>query len=274
MTDALILTNLREGVLTLTLNRADKLNAMSYPMLDALLAALDQADTDDEVRAIILTGSGRGFCAGTDLSGGAETFSASKKTDMDEHRDAGGVLALRIFDLLKPVIAAINGPATGVGITMTLPCDVRIASTTARMGFVFVRRGIAPDACSSWFAPRIVGISQAAQWFMSGRVFDATEALQGGLVKELVAPEALLARAHEIARQFVVDTSQVSVAVTRRLLWRMLGATNPRDAFSQESKTLWYMGKGMDSKEGVTSFLEKRAPEFSMRVARDFPDFL
>ncbi len=274
MTDSPILTDLQDGILTITLNRPDKLNAMSYAMLDALLLELDRADQDDGVRAVIFTGAGRGYCAGTDLSGGADTFGNSKTANIDDHRDAGGVLTLKIFDLRKPVIAAINGPATGIGITMTLPCDVRIASTAARMGFVFARRGIAPDACSSWFAPRVVGISQAAQWFMSGRVFEAEEALRAGLVSELAAPDQLLIRARAIARQFVDDTSQVSVAIVRRLLWQMLGAEHPREALRLESKALWYMGKGADSKEGVASFLEKRAPNFQMRVAHDFPDFL
>ncbi len=274
MSESLLIRELDSNILTLTLNRPTKLNAMSYEMLDALMEALDVADHDDNVRVVILTGAGRGFCAGTDLSGGPETFSSSKRTSIDEHRDAGGLLTLKLFDLRKPVIAAINGPATGIGITMTLPCDVRLASTTARMGFVFARRGIAPDACSSWFAPRIVGISQAAQWFMSGRVFDAEEAHRAQLVSELLAPELLLPRAREIAREFIDNTSQVSVAIIRRLLWRMQGAEHPRDAFRLESKALWHMGKGADSKEGVASFLEKRSPHFTMRVATDFPDFL
>ncbi len=269
-----ILTALEAGILTITLNRPDKLNAITDAMLDALVAALDEADRDEAVRAVILTGAGRGFCAGADLSGGANTFGQSKPDNIDHHRDGGGVLNIRIFELRKPIIAAINGPATGVGITMTLPCDVRIASTTAKMGFVFARRGIAPDGCSSWFAPRIVGISQAAQWFMSGRVFDAEEALRGGLVSELVAPDQLLARARAIAHELTAHSSPMSVAITRRLLWRMLGAEHPRDALRLESKALWVMGKGPDSKEGVTSFLEKRDPQFTMQVARDFPDFL
>lgn len=269
-----ITTQLKDGILIVTLNRPDKLNAMTYEMLDALLAALAEADRNDEVRAVIFTGAGRGFCAGTDLSGGANTFGAGKTDNIDDHQDLGGVLVLRIFELRKPVIAAINGPATGVGITMTLPCDVRIASTSAKMGFVFSRRGIAPDGCSSWFAPRIVGISQAAQWFMSGRVFDAQEALRGGLVSELHAPEQLLPRACEIANDLTAHSSQVSVAIVRRLLWRNLGAEHPREALRLESKALWVMGKGQDSKEGVTSFLEKREPNFTMRVSEDFPDFL
>ena len=274
MSDSPILTELKDQILTLTLNRPDQLNAMSYPMLDALMLELERADNNDEVRAIIFTGAGRGYCAGTDLSGGADAFGRAKPAEIEHHRDPGGLLTLRLFDLRKPLIAAINGPATGIGITMTLPCDVRLASTTAKMGFVFARRGIAPDACSSWFAPRIVGISQAAQWFMSGRVFDAAEALRGGLVSELLEPEQLLPRAREIARQFIDDTSQVSVAIVRRLLWKMLGADHPRDALLLESKALWTMGKGPDSKEGVTSFFEKRKPEFKLRVSKDFPDYL
>lgn len=274
MTTAPIMTELSAGILTITLNRPDKLNAMTFEMLDLLLAALARADQDDAVRAVIFTGAGRGFCAGTDLSGGVESFGASKPKDIDHHRDPGALLALRIFDLRKPVIAAINGPATGIGITLTLPCDVRLATSNARMGFVFTRRGIAPDACSSWFAPRIVGISQAAQWFMSGRVFDAAEALRGGLVSEVLDPKQLLPRAREIADDLTAHSSPVSVAIVRRLLWRMLGADHPREAMRLESKALWMMGRGRDSKEGVASFLEKRKPEFKMRVAEDFPDFL
>jgi enoyl-CoA hydratase/carnithine racemase len=274
MTTNAITTQLEDGILTVTLNRPDKLNAMTEAMIEALIATLDEADRNDAVRAVIFTGAGRAFCAGADLSGGANTFGRAKPDNIDEHRDAGGVLVLRIFELRKPVIAAINGPATGVGITMTLPCDVRIAATSAKMGFVFSRRGIAPDGCSSWFAPRIVGISQAAQWFMSGRVFGADEALQSGLVSELVAPEQLLARAREIAKDLTAQSSPVSVAMVRRLLWRNLGAAHPSEALRLESKALWVMGKGPDSKEGVSSFLEKREPRFSMRVSTDFPDFL
>ena len=272
MTAPVLLEELADGVLTLTLNRPERLNAMSYPLLDALLEVLERADHDDAVKVIILTGAGRGFCAGTDLSGGPDTFRAARVGSIDEHRDLGGVLTLRLFQMRKPLIAAINGPATGIGITLTLPCDVRIAATSARMGFVFARRGIAPDACSSWFASRIVGISQALRWFMSGRVFDAAEALQGGLVSEVLEPAALLPRAQEIAREFMEDTSAVSVAIVRQLLWRMQGATHPQEAMRLESRALWHMGLGADSHEGVASFLEKRPPHFAMRVSEDFPD--
>ena len=269
-----VLINRQDSIATITLNRPEALNAYNYDMHDALLEALDELDADDTVRAIVLTGSGRGFCAGMDLSAGKETFNRSEKTGIEEHRDGGGVLVQRIFKLTKPIIAAINGPATGVGITMTLPCDVRIASNNAKMGFVFAQRGIAPDACSSWFAPRIVGLQQALAWFLSGRVFLAAEALAGGLVSELHEPEELLPRAYEIARELTQNTSAVSAAIVRRLLWQMQGAYNPEDAFRLESKALFYMGGSADSKEGVQSFLEKRAPEFPMTISQDFPDFL
>ncbi len=269
-----VLTSLHEGVLTITLNRPEVLNAYNRTLHDALLAALEAADADDAVRAVILTGAGRGFCAGMDLSAGGETFNTKQHVKMDEHRDGGGELTLRLFDMKKPVIAAINGPATGVGLTMTLACDVRLSVPRAKMGFVFAQRGIAPDACSSWFAPRIVGIEQALRWFMSGRVFDSQEALDKGLVSELLEPGELLPRAHALAREFTASTSAVSVAIARRLLWRMLGADHPREAFREESRALWYVGGAADAREGVLSFLEKRAPHFSMQVSKDFPDFL
>ena len=268
----ILLSELSDGILTLTLNRPERLNAMSHGLLETVVAALDAADRDDAVKVIIFTGAGRGFCAGTDLSGGPETFRNARTGSIDEHKDIGGVLTLRIFNMRKPVIAAINGPATGIGITLTLPCDVRLAANTARMGFVFARRGIAPDACSSWFAPRIVGISQALRWFMSGRVFDAQEALAGGLVSEVLEPAALMPRAREIARELMTDTSAVSVGIVRRLLWKMLGASGPEEAMRLESRALWHMGLGADSTEGVASFLEKRAPRFAMKVSEDFPD--
>ncbi len=274
MSEASILTALEHGVLTVTLNRPAQLNAMNLEMFERFHAALDDADRNDEVRALIITGAGRGFCAGADLSTGREAFGTTKGDNIDLHRDPGALLNLRIYRMRKPVIAAINGPATGVGLTMTLPCDARLASTTAKMGFVFARRGIAPDGCSSWFAPRIVGISQALQWFMSGRVFDAQEALRGGLVAELLAPEELMPRARAIARSLFEDSSRVSVGLVRQLLWRMAGSADPLDALHLESKALWYMGKSDDSKEGVASFMEKRAPEFPLRVSTDFPDFL
>lgn len=271
---SVVLTSLTEGVLTITLNRPEVLNAYNLTLHAALLDALDAADRDDAVRAVILTGAGRGFCAGMDLSAGGETFNNKTHQSIDEHRDGGGELTLRLFDMKKPVIAAINGPATGVGLTMTLACDVRLGVPGSKMGFVFAQRGIAPDACSSWFAPRIVGIEQALRWFMSGRVFTSEEGCEKGLVSELLAPADLLPRAHALAREFTANTSAVSVAIARRLLWRMQGAAHPRDAFALESKALWFVGGAPDSREGVLSFLEKRAPQFTMRVSSDFPDFL
>ena len=269
-----LLTKIDNGVMTITLNRPDVLNAFNRTMLDELLAAFDEADANDEVRVVIITGAGRAFCAGADLSAGGSTFNRMNENDIESHRDGGGLLTLRIFNCRKATIAAINGPATGVGITMTLPCDFRIASTSAKMGFVFTRRGIAPDACSSWFTPRVVGINQALDWFLTGRVFDAREAHTSGLVSELLPSDSLLPRAHEIARSIADNTSAVSAAIARRLLWQMLGAKNPEDAFRLESKALFVMGGGADAHEGVTSFLEKRPARYTMSVAKDFPDFL
>ena len=269
-----IRTDIDDGIMTILLNRPDALNAFNRTMLAEMLDAFDEADRDDRVRAVIITGAGRGFCAGMDLAAGGSTFDRSGDADRDSHRDGGGELTLRIFACRKPTIAAINGPATGVGITMTLPCDYRIASETAKMGFVFTQRGIAPDACSSWFAPRVVGISQALDWFLTGRVFGAAEAHEAGLVSEVHAPDALLPRAHEIARRIADSTSAVSVAITRRLLWQMLGAKNPEDAFRQESRALFTMFGGADAREGVASFLEKRPAKFTMSVSDAYPDFL
>ena len=273
MTQTLI-KHIDNRVMTITLNRPDVLNAFNHTMLRELLEAFDEADANDDVRVVILTGAGRGFCAGMDLGAGGSTFDRTEKASIETHRDGGGELTLRIFNCRKAVIAAINGPATGVGLTMTLPCDYRIASEKSKMGFVFTQRGIAPDACSSWFAPRAVGINQALDWFLTGRVFSGQEAFDKGLVSELLAPDALLPRANEIARAIADHTSAVSAAIVRRLLWQMLGAANPEDAFALESKALYLMGGGADAREGVTSFLEKRAATFSMRVSEDFPSFL
>ncbi|MEM7468384.1 MAG: enoyl-CoA hydratase-related protein [Pseudomonadota bacterium] len=274
MSESPVLLSVEDQIATITLNRPDVLNAYNYAMHDALLETFDAVDADDAVRTVVITGSGRGFCAGMDLSAGKETFNRKGNTGLNEHRDGGGVLVQRIFKLKKPIIAAINGPATGIGITMTLPCDVRIASNKAKMGFVFAQRGIAPDACSSWFAPRIVGIQQALAWFLSGRVFPASEAHEHGLVSELHEPEQVLPRAYEIAAELAANTSAVSAAIVRRLMWQMQGAYNPEDAFLLESKALYYMGSSPDSKEGVQSFLDKRRAEFPMKISTDFPDFL
>lgn len=262
-----------DGVLTVTLNRPDRLNAFTETMGRELIAALDQADADDDVRVVIVTGEGRGFCAGADLAGGGDTFDwRERQKDGEVPRDGGGIVSLRIFECTKPVIAAINGPAVGVGITMTLPMDIRMASEDARMGFVFTRRGIVPEACSSWFLPRIVGISQAMEWVSTGRVFDAEEALRGGLVHSLHPQDELLPAARELAAEIAENTAPVSVALARRLLWRMLGAAHPMDAHRADSRAMFSRGQSGDAREGVTSFLEKRAAVFPDRVSDGLPE--
>lgn len=262
-----------DRIATIRLNRPDRLNAFTPKMGGELLQAFDMAEADDEVRVLVVTGAGRGYCAGADLgSGSGDSFYDPSKT-IDDFRDGGGFVPLRIFQMQKPLIAAINGPAVGVGITMTLPMDVRIASEKAKMGFVFARRGIAPDACSSWFLPRVVGISQATEWVLSGRVFPASEALRGGLVSRVVAPDQLLPTAYEIAREIADNTSAISVALSRQLLWRMLDADHPMEAHRWESKSIYYTARSADSNEGVASFLEKRLPNFKMKPSKDMPDF-
>jgi enoyl-CoA hydratase/carnithine racemase len=261
-------------VLTITLDRPDRLNAYTARMQGELLDALERADADDGVRAIVFTGAGRAYCAGADLSAGPGAFDFRQRPDsMDEHRDGGGKLALRIFESKKPVIAAVNGAAVGVGATMTLPMDVRIASSAARFGFVFARRGVVPEACSSWFLPRVVGISRAAEWVYTGRVFGADEALAGGLVSRVVPPEQLLATAHALAREIADNTSAVSVALSRQMLWRMLGADHPMEAHKIDSKGIYCMGASPDAAEGIASFREKRAPRFTMRPSQDMPPY-
>jgi enoyl-CoA hydratase/carnithine racemase len=267
-----------DGVLTITLNRPERLNAFTETMRRELIAAFDLADADDDVRAVIVTGEGRGFCAGADLAMGGATFDWREREqpageDWDVPRDGGGQVSLRIYECTKPVIAAINGPAVGVGITMTLPMDIRLAVDGAKIGFVFARRGIVPEACSSWFLPRIVGISQAMEWVATGRVFDAQEALSGGLVRSVHAPDELLPAAHALAREIADNTAPVSVALTRQMLWRMLGADHPMVAHRLDSRAVQARGKSEDAKEGVTSFLEKRPAKFPDRVSTDMPDF-
>jgi enoyl-CoA hydratase/carnithine racemase len=261
-----------DRILTITLHRPDKLNAYTRRMQEDLIDAFGRADADDEIRAIVVTGAGRAFCAGADLSAGAATFDyKSRPGSIDEHRDGGGKLTLRIFESKKPVIAAVNGPAVGVGATMQLAMDVRIASSAARFGFVFARRGMVPEACSSWFLPRVVGISRAAEWVFSGRVFDAQEALAGGLVSRVVGPEELLPAAYALAREIAENTSAVSVALSRQMLWRMLGADHPMEAHRIDSKGIYSMGSSPDAAEGVTSFKEKRKPRFTMHASSDMP---
>lgn len=268
-----LLTEQADGVLTVTLNRPDRLNAFTTQMMHELLHLFDAIDAADDVRVAVVTGAGRGFCAGADLGGGGGTFDASGEQEAAEHRDGGGQVTLRVFECRKPVIAAINGPAVGVGATMTLPMDVRIASEDARFGFVFCRRGIVPEAASSWFLPRVVGISQAMEWVATGRVFPASEALVGGLVSRVVAPSELLPVARGIAREIADNTSAVSVALARQMLWRMLGADHPMEAHRVDSQAIYAMGRSPDAYEGVRSFLEKRPPRFTMKVSRDMPAF-
>jgi enoyl-CoA hydratase/carnithine racemase len=264
-----------DRVLQITLDRPERLNAFTPTMGRELIEAFDRADADDDVAAIIVTGAGRGFCAGADIAGGGETFDWRDRRDGDEvPRDGGGQVALRIFDLKKPVIAAINGAAVGVGITMTLPMDVRLVADGAKIGFVFVRRGIVPEACSSWFLPRLVGISQAMEWVATGRVFSAQEALAGGLVRSVHAGDDLLGAAHALAREIVENAAPVSVALARQLMWTMLGAAHPMDAHRADSRAMFARGMSADAREGVTSFLEKRPAQFPDRVADGLPEIL
>ena len=271
-----IIYEVSDHIATVTLNRPDQLNAFTNTMMREVLDAFDRIDADDDVRVVIVTGAGRGFCAGADLSGGGETFSRGGSdeipADVGIPRDGGGLVSLRIFDCKKPVIGAINGAAVGVGVTMTLPMDIRLASEHAKFGFVFARRGIVPEACSSWFLPRLVGISQAAEWCYSGRVFPASEALAGRLVRSVHPADELLPAARAIATEIAENTSAVSVALTRQMLWRMLGADHPMEAHKVDSRGILARGSAADAREGVVSFLEKRAPQFPNTVSADLPD--
>jgi enoyl-CoA hydratase/carnithine racemase len=273
MAYATLATDLDGGIFTVRLNRPERLNAFSTQMLRDLLDVLDEIDANDEIRAVIVTGEGRAFCAGADLGGGKQTFDHAREEPAREHRDGGGLVALRIFECRKPLVAAINGPAVGVGITFTLPMDVRIASDRARMGFVFARRGIVPEACSSWFLPRVVGIGQAMEWVATGRIFTAQEALAGRLVSRVVPHDELLPAARALAQEIAENTSAVSVALARQMLWKMLGADHPMAAHEIDSLGMHAMGQSPDGHEGVQSFLEKRPARFRMRVSRDLPDF-
>ena len=272
----------KDKILIITLNRPDRLNAFTGQMMNDLISAFDSASNDDEVRVVIVTGEGRGFCAGADLGAGEATFNRdenprAKKTDDEDNlewlRDGGGRTTLAIYDCSKPIIAAINGPAVGVGITMTLPMDIRLASEEAKFGFVFARRGLVPEAASSWFLPRIVGISKSLEWTFSGKVFDAEEALKGGLIRSVHSKDSLLDEAKKIANEIIENTSPVSVSMTRQMLWKMLGADHPMEAHKVDSRAIYELGKGEDTKEGVNSFLEKRPPEFPSKVSKDMPDF-
>lgn len=286
-----ITTEVSEGIFTLTLNRPEKMNSFTNEMMQEMIAAFDEADADDSVRAVIVTGAGeRAFCAGADLSAGGATFDYAKRADRNDNqsavkadgtidvthegaRDGGGRVTLRIFNCKKPVIGAINGAAVGIGVTMQLPMDIRIASTTARFGFVFARRGIVPEAASSWFLPRLVGISQALEWCYSGKVFGADEALKGGLIRSIHEPDDLLTAARNLAHELTKESAPVSIALTRQMMWRMLGAAHPMEAHKLDSRAIWSRGAGGDAKEGVTSFLEKRAAVYPDTVSGDMPHF-
>jgi enoyl-CoA hydratase/carnithine racemase len=290
MTFETITTDIADGLMTVTLDRPERMNAFTPVMMQELCAAFDMADADDTVRAVIVTGAGKAFCAGADLGSGAATFDYAKRgkgtdagspirddgtVDWDHEgvRDNGGRLTLRIFAAKKPVIGAINGAAVGIGATMLLPMDFRLASDTARFGFVFARRGIVPEAASSWFLPRLVGIGQALDWCYSGRVFGAEEALKGGLVRSLHAPDDLLPAARALAHELTAESAPVSVALTRQMMWRMMGAASPMDAHRLDSRLVWARGGMADAKEGVTSFLEKRPATYTDRVSTDLPHF-
>ena len=267
--------DVEDGILTLTLSRPERLNAFTGEMMNEMIDAFDRADNDDSVRAIIVTGDGRAFCAGADLGAGGDTFNsdARGKPATGIPRDGGGLLTLRIYELRKPIIAAVNGPAVGVGVTMTLPMDIRLASDNARFGFVFARRGIVPEACSSYFLPRVVGISRALEWCYSGRVFTAAEALEGGLVRAVYPKDELLPAARAIAREIAENTSPISVTLVRHMMWRMLGADHPMEAHKLDSRGVFFTGKSPEAREGVEAFLEKRPARFPGRVTADMPEF-
>ncbi|AEG50984.1 Enoyl-CoA hydratase/isomerase [Sphingobium chlorophenolicum L-1] len=274
-----------DRIATLTLNRPDRLNAYTRKMMEEMIDAFDRIDADDDVRAVVVTGAGRAFCAGADLEGGTSTFDLAKAEDSpvradgsldyskQSARDSGGLLTLRIHRCLKPVIAAINGPAVGIGATMTLPMDIRLASENARIGFVFARRGIVPEGASSFFLPRLVGMAQALEWCFSGRVFSAAEAKEGGLVKTVLPADELLPAAYALAREIAENTSPVSVALIRQMMWRGAGMTDPMQAHRIDSRGILSRGRSRDVAEGVTAFLEKRPPDFPDRVSADMPDY-
>ncbi|THH37295.1 enoyl-CoA hydratase [Aliishimia ponticola] len=271
---AVVRTDVTGGIMTLTLDRPEKLNAFTIEMMQELIDAFDVADKDDAVRAVVVTGAGRAFCAGADISGGTSGFVDVENRKLGEAtvRDGGGLLTLRIFDSLKPVIAAVNGAAVGVGATMQLPMDMRLASEDAKFGFVFGRRGIVPEACSSWFLPRVVGISKAMEWSATGRIFDAQEALSAGLVRSVHKPADLLGAAQELAEEISANSAPVSVALTRQMMWRMLGADHPMEAHRVDSLAIELRTASDDAAEGVRSFMEKRPAVFPDRVSTDLPD--
>jgi enoyl-CoA hydratase/carnithine racemase len=263
-----------DHIFTIMLNRPEKLNAFTSIMCQEIVDALTGADKDDEVKAIIVTGAGRAFCSGLDLSPDSKASAWRINTSTSEaNRDPAGIITLTIYDMITPVIAAINGPAVGVGITMTLPMDIRLASESAKIAFPFTRRGLTNEGASSWFLPRLVGMGKATEWILTGRMIDAGEALSSGLINELVAPDDLLPRAVSIARDIVENTSQISVALCRQLLWKMHSAAHPMDVHRIDSKTLMWSFEQADIQEGINAFIEKRPPIFPMKPGNDLPDF-
>ncbi len=270
-----------DGIATITLNRPEKMNAFTAQMRDELIAAFDHTDANDEVRAVIVTGEGRAFCAGADLSSGGNTFNYAERNDErrnsakigDVYRDGGGLVTLRIYKSLKPVIGAINGAAVGIGMTMQLPMDIRLASTHAKFGFVFARRGITPEAASTWFLSRLVGMQTALEWCYTGRVFTAEEAFEQRLVRSLHAPEDLMTAARKLALDITQNSAPVSVALTRQMMWQMAGASHPMYAHQIDSRSIQSRGQSADAKEGVSAFLEKRPANFQNKVSSDMPDF-
>jgi len=265
-----------ERIATITLDRPDRMNAFTHTMCAEMLAAFDLVDADDDVRVVIVTGRGRAFCAGADLGGGGATFDAVTQAGREftkAPRDGGGLVTLRIFECTKPVIAAMNGSAVGIGVTMTLPMDIRVLADSAKVGFVFAARGIVPEAASSWFLPRVVGINQALEWCLTSRVFRAQEALDGGLVRSIHPADEVLGVARGLAAEIVANAAPVSAALTRQMMWRMLGADHPMEAHKIDSRGIFDLGRSADVREGVTSFLEKRPPEWTMVPSRDLPDW-
>ena len=269
-----ILYDVSDSIATITLNRPDKLNAFTPVMKREMVDALGSADGDDDVRIVIVTGAGRAFCAGADLSHGGDTFDYKRRggTATEAPRDGGGEVSLRVYEMRKPVIAAINGSAVGVGITMTLPMDIRLVADNAKVGFVFARRGVVPEAASSWFLPRVVGPSQAAEWLFTGRVFDAQEALAGGLVRSVHPADQVLAVAHGIAREIADNAAPVSVALARQLMWRGLAFSTPYETHVADSRAMHQTGQGIDVREGIEAFLAKRPADFPGRVSQDLPE--
>ena len=265
-----------DSVLILKLNRPEKLNAFNMQMLDDMLDAIDYANTNDNIKSLVITGSGRAFCAGADLSFGEKTFHKSfdtnEKYDSEFMRDAGGILNLKIYNSLKPVIAACNGDAVGIGATMQLPADIRIASKNSRFGFVFAKRGIVPDGCASWFLPKIIGIPMALELCYSGKIINSTEAQRIGLVNYLVDDDDLIIKAIEISNMLCDSTAPISVAMTRHMLWSLSAEDNPENAHIIESKLINSRGASDDAKEGVMSFLEKRSANFKNKISSDLPN--